>query len=485
MAFLKRLSSNFNLLAYLSPSKPDQAHQADLLQKQEKVGHKRKRTSSATSPGASSRKRPAQYADYSPVAHLQPPRLSKPLRRRIFTPLDHDVPYEEIVHTIEASDERLPGDEEDINVTPIKRERTDSPIPNEEEDHNDEIPFAEAAWSENPDDSAILDERSFHLTSGHHAVDDALISPQTHPRIIHGPEDLGQPHFSTSHLRSLGKDEDYITLLHRIVLRGYEPLLPAHMRFDFPFLPDELFAANNDPWTGADSGAAFLSSPSPPSSSAHFRATKEFDHLMDLSSRVRDRVEMAEHFTIPPTPEEAVHRHLYRYYNFLFGEAGLDAQTRIPVLAMVFGGVKDSAALLRAEATRKCAALAERWRGALAGIGGDDARIPTLYAIVASHTIIAIMSYSPRQDDEGSHNDENRDGDEEESEPQCAGMAILDLSDANNAVWDALALACVGCHARNVMVRMTRLTGVGLLRLEEEEVNGERMGASEEEDLDG
>jgi hypothetical protein len=63
-------------------------------------------------------------------------------------------------------------------------------------------------------------------------------------------------------------------------------------------------------------------------------------------------------------------------------------------------------------------------------------------------------------------------------------MAILDLSDANNAVWDALALACVGCHARNVMVRMARLTGVGLLRLEEEEVNGERMGASEEEDLD-
>jgi hypothetical protein len=31
---------------------------------------------------------------------------------------------------------------------------------------------------------------------------------------------------------------------------------------------------------------------------------------------------------------------------------------------------------------------------------------------------------------------------------------------------------------------MARLTGVGLLRLEEEEVNGERMGASEEEDLD-
>jgi hypothetical protein len=42
-------------------------------------------------------------------------------------------------------------------------------------------------------------------------------------------------------------------------------------------------------------------------------------------------------------------------------------------------------------------------------------------------------------------------------------MAILDLSDANNAVWDALALACVGCHVRNVMVRLAEHTGIGMM----------------------
>jgi hypothetical protein len=363
----------------------------------------------------------------------------------VFTPVDCHAIYEEVVDTIEVDngDDAI-ADEESTKVTPIKREIVDTPLLDELQINNE--------WEDNPDDSAILDERSFHLTSAYH--DDSLISANS-PRIIQGPEDLGQPHFSTSHLRSLGKDDDYIALLHRIVLRGYEPLLPAYMRFEFHFLPDELFAASND--------EAFLST----SPASEFRASKEFDHLMELSSRVRDRVSMGEHFDIPPAPEDAVRRHLSRYYEFLLDDAKLDAQTRIPVLAMVFGSVRDSAAMLREEASRQCARLAGRWRLALeeaTAEGEDTPQIPTLYAIVASHTIIAIMSYSPRQTPYPSQiGSQDSTDDDDDVEPQCAGMAILDLSDANNAVWDALALACVGCHVRNVMVRLAEHTGIGMM----------------------
>jgi hypothetical protein len=382
----------------------------------------------------------------------------------VFTPVDRDAIYEEVVETIEVvkGDDDVIADEAGSSVIAIKRETLDTPLLNDLQ--------IEDEWEDNPDDSAILDERSFHLTSGYH--DDSLLSP-TSPRIIQGPEDLGQPHFSTSHLRSLGKDDEYITLLHRIVLRGYEPLLPAHMRFEFHFLPDELFAATND--------EAFLST----SPASNFRASKEFDHLMELSSRVRDRVQMSEYFDIPPTPEDAVRRHLSRYFNFLLDDANLDPKTRIPVLAMVFGSIRDSAATLREEASRRCAQLAERWRVALDEVGttaGEKLKIPTLYAFVASHTIIAIMSYSPRQSQDhlslqlGSRDDLEDGNDDDEAEPQCAGMAILDLSDANNAVWDALALACVGCHVRNVMVRLAEETGIGLV--------GKGRREEEEDDLD-
>ena len=87
--------------------------------------------------------------------------------------------------------------------------------------------------------------------------------------------------------------------------------------------------------------------------------------------------------------------------------------------------------------------------------------MPTLYAIVSSHTLIALMAYKP-----------------EDPTPDAKPIAFFDMTDSNYDVWNALALAIMVCHARNLQVRIAEDTGLGV------QVPGrKRRAVSEDPDL--
>lgn len=47
-------------------------------------------------------------------------------------------------------------------------------------------------------------------------------------------------------LREAGWNEDGIAVHRKIIMRGYEPLMPSHWHLDFPTIPSALFTADND-----------------------------------------------------------------------------------------------------------------------------------------------------------------------------------------------------------------------------------------------
>lgn len=261
-------------------------------------------------------------------------------------------------------------------------------------------------------------------------------------RVVNLPEMLDMGNVATDELRLKGWDDDYITLIQKIFTRGYEPLLPAYLQFEYSFMPDGLFEDGDDAFVASTRGE-------------HFKAGKALEQLLELGGRVRDRIYMAGR----TQPEDQVKRQLDTFMKWAFDDAGIDNRSAIPILAMEIQPAGTDAPLLRANALRKCRRLAARYREALKvrrsvefspGSRSSNGTLlsyplPTFYAIIASHAIVALMAYRP---------------DSEETE--LAAMAYFDFKDKNLDVWNCLALAIVVCHVRNVQMRIAEETGLGL-----------------------
>jgi hypothetical protein len=257
-------------------------------------------------------------------------------------------------------------------------------------------------------------------------------------KIVALPELLEAHQLSTHELRQRGWDDDYITLIQKLAMRGHEPLLPAYMKFEYRWLPDGLFEQNNDSFLGSLRGD-------------HFRASKAMQSLFNLGGRVRDR---------GPNhgPEAEIERHFKRFHKWAQTDAGLDEKTAIPILAHVYGSAGAAGEDLKFLAARKCRRLARRWRDALRvhrSVEFSPAsratsfettplayEMPTFYAVIASHMLVALVAYR-------AHTDE------------ATPMAYLDYSDPNLDVWNSLALAIVACHVRNVQLRIAEDTMIG------------------------
>ncbi|MGG6495254.1 UNVERIFIED_CONTAM: hypothetical protein NY603_20250, partial [Bacteroidetes bacterium 56_B9] len=69
--------------------------------------------------------------------------------------------------------------------------------------------------------------------------------------------------------------------------------------------------------------------------------------------------------------------------------------------------------------------------------------IPTIYAILASDAIVAIMAYTVDSD-------------------HCQPMALFDYNLKDYDVWNSLALALLVCHVRNVQLRIAEDTDIGM-----------------------
>jgi len=292
------------------------------------------------------------------------------------------------------------------------------------------------------DVTEVLDDGDYHMTPNRR-------------KLATLPQDESAFGVGSQELRDAGWDDDYITLVQRIKLRGREPLMPQRWQFSFRSMPDALFASTNN---------AFVSS----ARMEHFRAEKALEKLFDLGGLVRDSLIPST----PTSPHRQIRQSIEAYQKWAALDSDLDLDTVIPVLTLVVRPGNAPASELHEIANHKLANTATRYRKAFRVLQSTEASpaskassqysypIPTLYAIVASHALIAVMAYRP-----------------EDPTPDAKPIAFFDMSLSDYDVWNSLALAITICHARNVQMRIAEDTGLGV------KVRGRKhRGASEDPD---
>lgn len=293
------------------------------------------------------------------------------------------------------------------------------------------------------DGTRVLDDGEYHNTP-------------VKRKITTLPEEQKAFGVGSSEMRAAGWDDDYITLVQKIKMRGREPLLPQSWRFNFRSFPDALFALDNDAFIGSICNE-------------HFRAEKALEKLLELGGQVRDSDIVGSR----TRPEMQIRRMMEAYQKWAALDSGLDQHTVIPVVALEAKPAGYSVTELHQNANRKLERLAARYRAAFRVLESTENSpaskastqysypVPTLYAIVASHTLIALMAYKP-----------------DDPTPDAKPVAFFDMTNSNYDVWNALALAIMVCHARNVQVRIAEDTGLGV-----QVPGGKRRAVSEDPDL--
>lgn len=276
------------------------------------------------------------------------------------------------------------------------------------------------------DDTSVVDDATYHST------------PKRR-KLVTLPAEQEAFGVSSNELRKAGWDDDHITLVQKIKLRGHEPLFPRHWHFSFRFMPDALFAEDDD---------AFVSS----IHADHFKAEKALEALLDLGSRMRDSIAAQASTSLEQYARKAINA----YLKWAAQDSGLDTKATIPVLEIVTGPASTPASQLQATAQRKLARLASRYRTAFRVLQSTESSpaskastqyaypTPTLYALIASHTLVALVAFRP-----------------EDANAGIRPVAFFDFKDRDYDAWNSLALAIAVCHVRNVQVRIAEETGLG------------------------
>ena len=448
MAFVKRMSDS--LWSYVSPAKSDTPKNApQTLPKSRKPAGPTKRGSLddvlKRSRSMSPSKRVTSWRMRSPSEESSSAPTSKK-RKRPITPNtsagagsrhrkflkmeEDDIDYtpeidddsDVVMDEDEVEDEEM--EEVSTNMSNIRVRHTKSPSPKGYAiEYEDETEI---------DSSLVVSEEEYSRTTPKRKI---LVSPTTE-------------HFargvSTEELRTQGWDDDHVVLVQKIAMRGFEPLMPQYWHFEYRFhMPDSLFA------TEETDDAAIICSVR----QEHLRATKALEKMFELGGWVRDRVFLKGRVR----PEDQVRRTMNAYMKWAEEDARLDKKTAIPLLAIETAPASVDANEIQERARRKLARLAARYREAfrvLQSIENSPGSrtstqlsypVPTLYAIIASHTLIALTAYNP--------------GD---AAPEVKSVAFFDMKDKDYDVWNAFALAIVVCHVRNVQMRIAEETGLGL-----------------------
>ncbi|KAM0717243.1 hypothetical protein Q7P37_007095 [Cladosporium fusiforme] len=277
------------------------------------------------------------------------------------------------------------------------------------------------------DTTEVLNDGDYHLTPHRRKI-----APLPEEQEVFG--------VSSADMRAAGWDDDYITLFQKIKLRGHEPLMPQRWRFSLRSMPDALFAATDDAYIGSICNQ-------------HFRAEKALEKLMELGAQVRDSIAVASQ----TRPEALVRRNVEAYQRWASVDADFDPHSSISPLILETKPADTPATVIHENVNRKLARLAARYRSAFRVMQSTEASpgsststqysypVPTLYALVASHALVAMMAYRPN-----------------DPEPDAKPIAFFDMSDSNYDVWNALAVAILVCHARDVQVTVADDTGLGM-----------------------
>ena len=326
-----------------------------------------------------------------------------------------------------------------------------------EEDHDEDEEVA--------DDISLV--RSQSRTSSQQLIYDNLKSPAVDGTEVLSDDELdGSPYkrkivsieeaeferdFSPEELREQGWDDDHITLVERLVLRGLEPVLPAYWKFNYPWVPDDLFCKDDN---------SFVCSVKDEMIHSH----KAFDELLEMSARIRDGIfwnkdKEPKDQVIRSLPEQQGKAWINKFVKWCDKDSGLDLKRAIPMLTIVARPKEVTSESLQRIARIKLARHAAEWKEAFRvrhSIENSPLShastvlsypIPTLYAIIASHNLVAVVAYRPDLGEEA----------------DIKSVLLMDNSNVNYDFWNALAIAIVLCHVRNVRVRIAEETGIGLM----------------------
>lgn len=435
MTFFKRLSGTF--WSYLSPDKQDATRNVNGTPRTAPQRRKRGRPFGSKNNGFSDVVR--QTKSMSPVARVDrwrlgstPSEASRSRKRKApMTPSSSNGRQRKVMrrYAIESEDEEESDDDVEAEGSEI------AVSPHGEMDDEDDV-----NRSLSPGEDATQYDAEEGDTSLLVSHDEYQYQSPRRKKIISPTKETFDRGISTNELRADGWDDDHIVLVQKIAMRGYEPLLPYHWKMDWPFMPDELFAKDDDAFITAERGHIV-------------QGSNALQALFGLGGWVRDRVSLNGKVT----PEQQTKRMMQAYMEWAERDSGLDPKTTIPLLALECKPSHISASKLQENAKRKLQRLANRYRtafGVRQSIEGSPVSrtsnilsypLPTLYAIIASGTLIALVAYNPR---------------DEQSE--VTSIAFFQMRDNNYDVWNALALAIVVCHVRGVQIRIAEDTGLGL-----------------------
>lgn len=332
----------------------------------------------------------------------------------------------------EADDEEQQSDdEEDDNEEDENAEDED-----EEEEQDDDIDNT----LPEVDESYVVDEDEYASHIPSHGRKRKLDLP-----------DLPADVTTKEELHADGWKGDHITLVHKIMYRGHEPLLPDYFKVHFRNVPDSLFTDDEVAFLGAAPGKSRMAS------------VKAMYKLLELGPRIREAVVREN------PPEKYTERKLLDYTKWAGKDSGLNTKRTIPIIATVYAQKNSSAETMQRSAIRKLRKLAARYTRALhvetsieVSPGSTNTtklatEIPTLYAVIASHTIVALIAYRVELDTGFAV-----PADEKEGEDGTKIVAYFDMSNKNHDVWNCYALAILIVHARNVQLHIANETGVGV-----------------------
>jgi hypothetical protein len=284
-------------------------------------------------------------------------------------------------------------------------------------------------------ESVVVDanEETFVVDDGQYATEHKKYDPEL---------ELERRELQGQELRAAGWTEDAIFLFQKLGLRGFEPLLPYEWFEDFTSLPADLFTKNPD--------KAFIKPMSP---EVEYHAYKALEELLGLGGRVRDAVLQKSKVR---TAERHTRHAVLKYNKWALRDGKVDNMwNNISLFDIASVAKHVPATIAEAKMLRKLGKRAEQWReafeerrrqdeqlkdelsGSIDGEYEAGPDLPTLYGVVACHTIMAFVSY-----------------DVHAATPLLRTVAMFDLGQEGYDVWNSLAIAIFVIHCRNRLIQL-------------------------------
>ncbi|KAF2129579.1 hypothetical protein P153DRAFT_396836 [Dothidotthia symphoricarpi CBS 119687] len=260
-----------------------------------------------------------------------------------------------------------------------------------------------------------------------------------------------------SELRAAGWPEDAVFLFQKLAQRGREPLLPIDWIDDFGFsgLPGDLFTVNAE--------KAFIK----PALGSTYHAQLALSPLFDLGGLVRN---VAKVKAGRRTPEYLLKQSVDKYTDWALKDGDIKPLwDAYPLFQTVSWDKRADIYTSEQKLIWKLGRLHELWAEALekkAALGYIVPEVPTLYGVVASHTVMAFVRYDPPTyeskvpqirlvatfdfggpDEEEEQKKKRKQKKQKRSENKQKDNAGFD-------VWNGFAIAMLVVHCRNIMMQL-------------------------------